>query len=118
MISKIIEKISTEFMTENKTKFNVGDNVKIHVKIKEGDKERVQVFPGMVIAKDGGGATETFTVRRISHGVGVERVFPVHSPYIAKIDVESSSKVCRAKLYYTRKLTGKKARLKSEKSSS
>lgn len=113
MVSNIIEKIRKENM-KDLTPFKVGDNVKIHVKIKEGDKERVQLFPGTVIARDGGGATETFTVRRISHGVGVERVFPVHSPHIAKIEVESSSSVSRAKLYYMRKLTGKKARLKGE----
>jgi large subunit ribosomal protein L19 len=113
MVSKIIDKISKENMKE-KTVFSVGDNVKIHVKIKEGDKERVQIFPGTVIARDGGGATETFTVRRISHGVGVERVFPVHSPHIAQIEVESSSNVRRAKLYYMRELTGKKAKMKAD----
>ena len=113
MASNIIDKINKENVNE-KTVFAVGDNVKVHVKIKEGDKERIQVFPGAVIARDGGGATETFTVRRISHGVGVERVFPVHSPHIARIEVESSSKVRRAKLYHMRKLTGKKARLKGE----
>ncbi|OGV57954.1 MAG: 50S ribosomal protein L19 [Lentisphaerae bacterium RIFOXYA12_FULL_48_11] len=113
MASKIIDKINKENVNE-KTVFSVGDNVKVHVKIKEGDKERVQVFPGVVIAKDGGASTETFTVRRISHGVGVERVFPVHSPHIAQIEVESSSRVKRAKLYYMRELTGKKARLKGE----
>jgi len=113
MVSKIIDKIRSENM-KDLTPFKVGDNVKIHVKIKEGDKERIQVFPGTVIARDGGASLETFTVRRISHGVGVERVFPVHSPHIAKIEVESSSNVNRAKLYYMRKLTGKKARLKGE----
>jgi len=113
MVLKIIDKIRSENMKEM-TPFKVGDNVKIHVKIKEGDKERIQLFPGTVIARDGGGTTETFTVRRISHGVGVERVFPVHSPHIAQIEVESSSNVSRAKLYYIRKLTGKKARLKGE----
>ncbi|MBU4198639.1 MAG: 50S ribosomal protein L19 [Verrucomicrobia bacterium] len=92
--------------------FNVGDTVKISVKIKEGDKERIQAYSGTVIARKGGGATETFTVRRISFGEGVERVFCVHSPNIAKIEVEGSSHVRRAKLYYLRKLTGKNARLK------
>lgn len=114
MASRVMEKINSENMTE-KAKFTVGDIVKIHVKIKEGDKERIQVFPGTIIARDGGGATETFTVRRVSHGVGVERVFPVHSPHIAQIEVESSSSVRRAKLYYMRELTGKKAKLKGEK---
>jgi large subunit ribosomal protein L19 len=115
MISQIIEKINKENMKEKiASSFSVGDNVKVHVKIKEGDKERVQLFAGTVIARDGGGSTETFTVRRISHGVGVERVFPVHSPNIATIEVESSSNVRRAKLYYTRRATGKKAKLKGE----
>lgn len=114
MASKIIDKINKENVNE-KTVFAVGDIIKVHVKIKEGDKERVQVFPGTVIARDGGGATETFTVRRVSHGVGVERVFPVHSPHIDKVEVESSSSVRRAKLYHMRELTGKKARLKGEK---
>jgi len=112
MASKIIDKINKENLREQ-TKFDVGDNIKVHVKIKEGDKERVQVFAGTVIARDGGASTETFTVRRISHGVGVERVFPVHSPHIAKIEVENSLKVRRAKLYYIRNLTGKKSRMKS-----
>ena len=94
--------------------FAIGDTVNVHVKIYEGDKERVQVFSGSVIARKGGGTTENFTVRRISHGVGVERIFPVHSPHIAKIEVEGSSRVRRAKLYYLRNITGKKAKLKSK----
>ncbi|MDD4871855.1 MAG: 50S ribosomal protein L19 [Kiritimatiellae bacterium] len=114
MVSKILDKINKENMNEKKIVFSVGDTVKVHVKIKEGDKERVQIFPGTVIARDGGGATETFTVRRVSHGVGVERVFPVHSPYVVQIEVESSTKVKRAKLYYMRKLTGKKAKMKGD----
>ena len=92
--------------------FSVGDTVKVHVKIKEGDKERIQVFSGTVIGRQGRGPTESFIVRRVSHGVGVERVFPVHSPYLAKIEIESSSNVRRAKLYFLRSLTGKKARLR------
>jgi len=113
MAVRLIDKINKENMTQ-KTVFSVGDNVKVHVKIKEGDKERVQVFAGTVLAKDGGSSTETFTVRRIAHGVGVDRVFPIHSPSIAQIEVENSSKVRRAKLYYMRKLTGRKARTKGD----
>jgi large subunit ribosomal protein L19 len=99
-------------MKPNVPKFEIGDNVKVHVKIREGDKERVQLFAGTVIARDGGKATETFTVRRISHGVGVERVFPVHSPYVDRIEVIGSSRVRRAKLYFLRKRVGKKTRLR------
>jgi len=117
MVSNIIEKINREKMDKDTApSFAVGDTVKVHARIREGGKERVQVFPGTVIARDGGGATETFTVRRVSHGVGVERVFPVHSPHIAKVDVESEAHVRRAKLYYLRDRTGKKTRLKEKKS--
>jgi len=112
MVSQIVDKISREGMKEDITDFTIGDSVSVDVKIKEGDKERIQVFSGIVIARDGGGGTETFTVRRISHGVGVERVFPVHSPYIEKIEVTRSAHVRRAKLYYQRDRIGKKARLK------
>ncbi len=93
--------------------FAVGDSVKVHVKIREGEKERVQVFAGTVIAMKSSGATRTFTVRRISHGVGVERIFPVKSPHIAKVEIESRSSVRRAKLYFLRNRTGKTARLKT-----
>jgi len=112
MIAKAIAKVNADSLNKNATAFNVGDGVRVHVKIKEGDKERVQVFAGTVIARDGGGGTETFTVRRVTFGVGVEKVFPVHSPFIEKIEIERSSKVRRAKLYYLRDLTGKKARLR------
>jgi len=94
--------------------FSVGDTVEVHVKIHEGDKERVQVFTGTVIAKDGKASTGTFTVRRISHGVGVERIFPVHSPHIAEVRKQSSGRVRRAKLYFLRNREGKKARLKGK----
>ncbi len=114
MGSQIVESIGNESMRDDVAKFAVGDSVRVHVKIREGEKERIQVFPGIVIARDGGGGTQTFTVRRISHGVGVERVFPVHSPYVEKIEVERSAHVRRAKLYYQRKRTGKKARLKEK----
>lgn len=112
MIVKAISKINAESLKKDVSEFKIGDGVRVHVKIKEGDKERVQVFVGTVIARDGGGSTETFTVRRVTFGVGVEKVFPVHSPYIEKVEIERSSKVRRAKLYYLRDLTGKKARLR------
>ncbi len=113
-MSNVIDKLNKESLRDDVPEFAVGDSLKVHVKIREGDKERVQVFPGTVIARDGGGSTETFTVRRISHGVGVERVFPMHSPHLAQIEVVSSAHVRRAKLYYLRELTGKKARLKEK----
>jgi len=92
--------------------FNIGDTVKVHVSIKEGEKERIQVFRGDVIARRGSGMSETFTVRKISFGVGVERIFPMHSKIVKKIEVVRKGKVRRAKLYYLRSLRGKAARLK------
>jgi large subunit ribosomal protein L19 len=112
MVAKAIAKIDAEGRKSEMPSFKVGDAVRVHVKIREGEKERVQVFAGTVIARDGGGSTETFTVRRTSFGVGIEKVFPVHSPYLERIEVERSSRVRRAKLYYLRDLTGKKARLR------
>ncbi len=94
--------------------FNVGDTIKVHVIIREGDKERIQIFKGDVIGKKGGGVKATFTVRKISFGIGVERVFPVHSKMVRKIEVVRKSKVRRAKLYYLRNLKGKAARLREE----
>ena len=91
---------------------NIGDTVKVHVKIKEGDRERIQVFEGTIIAKKHGGISETFTVRRVSHGCGVERVFPVHSPNIEKVELVRSGKVRRSKLYYLRDRVGKAAKVK------
>ncbi len=114
MVANIIEKINSENLREDEASFAIGDTVVVHVRIREGDKERVQLYKGTVIAKDGGGSTETFTVRRVSYGVGVERVFPVHSPHVAKIEVENSAHVRRAKLYFLRKRVGKKARLRSK----
>ena len=116
MKTALLEKVEQSQLKEKAPEFQVGDSVRVHVKIKEGDKERVQIFAGTVIARDGHGANETFTVRRISFGVGVEKVFPVHSPYIEKVEVERSSHVRRAKLYYLRDLRGKKARLREKKS--
>ena len=115
MIAKTIEKINQDNLRKQPlTSFAVGDAVRVHVKIKEGDKERVQTYAGTVIARKGGSATETFTVRRISHGVGVERVFPVHSPSLVQIDVEGSGHVRRAKLYFLRDRAGKQARLREK----
>ena len=112
-MSTVLAKIDQEQRRkEEQTKFSVGDMVSVHVKIREGDKERIQLYKGTVIAKKGKGATESFTVRRISYGEGVERVFPMHSPNVAKIDVERPGKVRRAKLYYLRELSGKKSRIK------
>lgn len=113
-MSNLVDQITAESLKNDVAKFSIGDEVKVSVKIKEGDKERVQVFAGTVIARDGAGANETFTVRRISFGVGVEKVFPVHSPYVEKIEVERSSHVRRAKLYFLRNLRGKKARLREK----
>ena len=112
MKTALLEKVEQSQRKEKAPEFQIGDSVRVHVKIKEGDKERIQVYAGTVIARDGTGATETFTVRRISFGEGVERVFPVHSPYVAKVEVERSGVTRRAKLYYMRKLTSKQSRLK------
>ena len=91
---------------------NVGDTVKVHVKIKEGERERIQVFEGTVIAKKHGGISQTFTVRRVSYGVGVERIFPIHSPKVDKVEIVRQGKVRRAKLYYLRDRVGKAAKVK------
>lgn len=114
MTSPMIAKIEKENLKDDVPTFEVGDSIRVHAKIREGEKERIQVFKGTVIARDGGSTSATFTVRRVSHGVGVERVFPVHSPFVDKIEVESSAHVRRAKLYYLRNRTGKKARLKTK----
>lgn len=94
--------------------FNIGDTVKVSVRIKEGERERIQVFEGTVIAKKHGGIAETFTVRRFSYGVGVERVFPIHSPFVEKVEVVRKGKVRRAKLFYLRERTGKAAKVKQK----
>ncbi len=114
MISKLIDKVNATQAKEGLVPFEIGDTVRVHTLIREGNKERIQVFPGTVIARKGSGTAETFIVRRISHGVGVEKVFPVHSPFISKIEVERSGHVRRAKLYYLRNLAGKKARLREK----
>lgn len=113
MIPKAIAKINAENLRADAPKFAIGDSVRVYVKIKEGDKDRIQAFAGTVIARDGKGSTESFTVRRVSFGVGIEKVFPVHSTYIDRVEVERSARIRRAKLYYLRDLTGKKARLRA-----
>lgn len=95
--------------------FSPGDTVRVHVKVKEGDKERIQIFQGVVIGRRGGGTRETFTVRKISGGVGVERIFPMHSPTVDKLEVVRRGKVRRAKLYYLRDLRGKAARIEERR---
>ena len=110
----IIESLTSDLIRTDLPEFNIGDTIKVHVKIKEGDKERIQVFEGTVIAKKHGGIQETFTVRRLSYGVGVERTFPVNSPKIDKIDVVRRGKVRRAKLYYLRDRVGKATRVKEK----
>jgi len=109
------EKIESEQYRKDKTDFAVGDSVRVHTKVVEGDKERIQIFAGVVIGKRGHGLNETFTVRRISYGEGVERVFPLHSPRVDKIEVERQGEVRRAKLTYLRKRLGKGATLVREK---
>ena len=111
-MSKIIEAINQENLKSSVPAFNVGDTVKVMIKVIEGDKERLQAFEGIVIAKKHGGISETFTVRRISYGVGVEKTFPIHSPKVADIQVVRRGMVRRAKLYYLRARTGKAAKVK------
>ncbi|MFD2911076.1 50S ribosomal protein L19 [Jeotgalibacillus terrae] len=108
----LIQEITKEQLRSDLPTFKPGDTVKVHVKVVEGTRERIQVFEGVVIKRRGGGVSETFTVRKISYGVGVERTFPVNTPKIAKLDVVRRGKVRRAKLYYLRNLRGKAARIK------
>jgi len=112
---KILEKIESEQYKQEVTAFNVGDSVKVHTRVIEGDKERVQVYAGIVIDRKGRGLNANFTVRRVSYGEGVERVFPIHSPRIAKIEVERQGDVRRAKLSYLRNRKGKAATTVREK---
>lgn len=109
---EIIRAIEAEQIRTDLPKFNVGDTVKVHVKVKEGNRERIQIFEGIVLKRQNGGIRETFTVRRISYGVGVERTFPVNAPIINKIDVVRRGKVRRAKLFYLRDRVGKAAKVK------
>jgi large subunit ribosomal protein L19 len=115
MNQALLEKIHSEQFRKVKAEFNVGDSVRVHTKVVEGDKERIQIFAGVVIGKRGRGLNETFAVRRISYGEGVERVFPVHSPRVDKIEVERKGSVRRAKLTYLRKRLGKGATLVKER---
>lgn len=115
MNQALLEKIESEQYRKEPAKFAVGDSVKVHTKVVEGDKERIQIFAGVVIGKRGHGLNETFSVRRISYGEGVERIFPVHSPRVDKIEVERQGQVRRAKLTYLRKRLGKGATLVNEK---
>lgn len=110
-----LRQLEKEMMRLDLPDFAPGDTVKVHVKIKEGEKERIQVFQGVVISKRKGTTSATFTVRKVSYGVGVERVFPTHSPIIDKVEVVTRGRVRRAKIYYLRKLRGKAARLKERR---
>jgi len=111
----IIDQIEKEQLRNDIAPFNIGDTVKVSVKVKEGDKERIQAYEGVVIAKKGSGIRETFTVRRVSFGIGVERTFPMHSPKIEKVVVTRKGKVRRAKIYYIRNLSGKAAKVKEDR---
>jgi large subunit ribosomal protein L19 len=115
MNQALLDKLHSEQFRKDDAKFGVGDSVKVHTKVVEGDKERIQVFSGVVTGKRGRGLNETFTVRRISYGEGVERIFPLHSPRVDKIEVERFGAVRRAKLTYLRKRLGKGATLVKEK---
>ena len=115
MNQALLEKIQSEQFRKDDAKFEVGDSVRVHTKVVEGDKERIQIFSGVVIGKRGRGLNEAFTVRRISYGEGVERIFPLHSPRVDKIDVERRGSVRRAKLTYLRGRLGKGATLVKEK---
>lgn len=111
----LLEAVTNEYLKTDVPKFNAGDTVKVNVLIREANRERIQVFEGLVIKRQGGGIQETFTVRKISYGIGVERTFPVHSPAIASIEVVRFGKVRRAKLHYIRKLSTKAARIKEKR---
>ncbi len=115
MSQQIIKLVEQSSLKADMPKFEIGDTVDVHTRILEGDKERVQIFSGVVIARSGSGSTEMFTVRRIVDGQGVERKFPIHSPRIAKVEVKRSGVVRRAKLYFLRELSGKATRLKERR---
>jgi len=112
-IMKLVE--SAEITRTDLPSFGPGDTIKVHVKVKEGDKERIQIFQGVVISRRGGGSRQMFTVRKVSGGIGVERMFPLYSPTIDKIEVERHGRVRRAKLYYLRDLRGKAARIEEKR---
>ena len=108
----MMKEFSSKYLKETAPEVNVGDTVRVHIRVKEGSRERIQVFEGTVIAKKHGGIEESFTVRRISYGVGVEKVFPLHAPTIEKVETVRKGKVRRAKLYYLRDRVGKAAKVK------
>jgi large subunit ribosomal protein L19 len=108
----LIREVTREYLKTDIPDFRPGDNLRVHVRLKEGEKERIQVFEGLVIARKHGGVSETFTVRKISSGIGVERTFPLNSPSLAKVEVTRRGRVRRAKLYYIRGLRGKAARIR------
>ena len=110
----LVNALSKQYMKSELPRMNIGDTVRVHVKIKEGNRERIQVFEGTIIARKHGGISETITVRRLSYGIGVEKVFPVHSPNIADITLVRKGKVRRAKLYYLRGRVGKRAKVKED----
>ena len=110
----LIKALTNEQLKENAPVLNVGDTVKIHNRIKEGNRERIQLFEGTIIANNGGGISATFTVRRVSYGCGVEKTFPVHSPNVEKVEIIRSGKVRRAKLYYLRDRVGKSSKVKEQ----
>lgn len=114
-MNPIITELSNEQLKDDRGHFKVGDGVRVHTRVREGNKERIQVFPGIVICRKGQGIHETFTVRRISFGEGVERVFPVHSPNIEKVEVDRESVTMRARMYYLRERIGKAANKVKEK---
>jgi large subunit ribosomal protein L19 len=115
MNNQLLEEVTKEYLKEGRNQFKVGDGVKVHVRVREGEKERIQIFGGIVISRKGSGVHETFTVRRIASGVGVERVFPVHSPLIDKVDIDRESITMRARMYYLRDRIGKEANKVKEK---
>ena len=115
MNNHLLDEITSEYLQEQRDNFKVGDGVKVHVRVREGEKERIQIFAGIVICRKGSGIHETFTVRRIASGVGVERVFPVHSPLIDKVEVDRESVIMKARMYYLRDRIGKEANKVKEK---
>ena len=112
----IVEQVSREQLRENIPQFGPGDTLRVNVRVREGEKERIQAFEGICIARKGGGVSETFTVRKVSSGIGVERIFPVHSPSLESIEVVRRGRVRRAKLYYLRALRGKASRIREKRS--
>ena len=114
IIMDVLSSITKEYLKTDVPAFNVGDTVRVHVKIKEGNRERIQIFEGFVLKRQNGGVAETFTVRRIASGVGVEKTWPIHSPLVEKIEVTRRGKIRRAKLNYMRQRTGKSAKIKSK----